>query len=526
MKKRNLFLSLVSSIILTVALVVVTCVSVFATKPNNNSNGDSSTNVSDVGVTTPNYPSNEDRDGTEEKPYYIYDAESFIEMINDFGNENKYFELDRDIDFIGIDFVTLCQDKAFNGHINGKGFALKNIAINVTENNIKSFIHETKKEHYAAHVAVFGELDGAVIEDLTFDNLQITVDSSVYSFIENAGLGVTDEGVFDRLTVGGVAATAFDSTIDANVNATIDAGAYAVYQFTDSTQTKVKVLDTNAVGGVVGVADNTTITGTVNVNLVAVEGHNYYIGGVAGYAYDSTILTSEVVTTVAIKNHSQVLYVAGVAGYVSGTTIGDAENAVNVKLNLTQVENKINDYSIVDAVNDYKFTSVAGIVNTIRANDETQKTAIENVKVTSNVDADVIFAGALVEVRNASVESGKVPSERFVTIKDVIVDSTVNTLKAFGFARNLYVANVDLGATEVVNHTEYNVKLSGNINLKASDDSIVTSLFVNKLNSKNNGSYNTIVGGFKSIKVNVTNNIKNMIDKSEVDRAYMVTIAD
>ena len=152
MKRRNLFLSLICSVILTVALATFTIVGVVKSNKDGQSDDNKSTNVStSVSDKTPNL--NEDRDGSAELPYLIYDVESFNHYVGSYGHadvasgeEICHYELADDIDFAGTSFATLFnKGKAFNGKINGKGFALKNIAINVNRDNFVDYAWQTKK---------------------------------------------------------------------------------------------------------------------------------------------------------------------------------------------------------------------------------------------------------------------------------------------------------------------------------------------------------------------------------------------
>ena len=95
MKKRNLFLSLICSIILTVALVTTTIIGVVS--PNkksddkNASNVNNSQNVTDKGdqedeePETPVVPEQTFQDGSKEHPYIITDVESFYDYVGKYG---------------------------------------------------------------------------------------------------------------------------------------------------------------------------------------------------------------------------------------------------------------------------------------------------------------------------------------------------------------------------------------------------------------------------------------------------------
>lgn len=522
MKKRNLFLSLVCSIILTVALVAVTIASIIVpSNGNKGNNGNNGSNISDVVKPDPEpeYPSNDENDGSAEKPYIIYNAESFIDLISEYGDQNKNFELDRDIDFAETEFVTLFNDKAFNGTINGKGHSLKNITVSVNVSNLDKFIVKDAEEKYVANVAVFGKISNATITNIEFKELNIAVADEVYAYIRGTEFAADHEAAFKQLTVAGVAAIADDSTISANVEATINADAYSVYA-------KDYVQGFNALGGVVGVANGLKVKDSyVKVIVNTTAGEHYFVGGVAGYAYSTTVEGTTVELSIE-SSYKQALYIGGVAGYALNTTISNS----GVILNQTQSGDRV-DLSLIETLLESKTTSTAGIINVIRADDENQITKIDTVSVKANVDADVMFAGVTFEVRNKDLTAGVVTDKRLVSIKDVIVDANVNVLKAFGFAKKLVATTVEFTdevfGFDVNLSIPYNIRLTGKVLLNDNDETTVSSMFVTNIVELSTGNkYVDVVGGYKNVKVVVSSSIYTRCEKGETTRALTVTVAD
>ena len=534
MKRRNLILSLVSSIVLTIALVTVTIVNVVAPKKNDG-NTDNSQNVNIV------TDINKENDGSKEKPYLIYDAESFTNYVINNGyteieqlkdeegnpvvdeegnpvyNDSTYLKLNNDIDFAGVDFAPFFnQDKAFNAHLDGNGFSVKNISINVTVDNFDNYITKNANGLYDAKIAIFGTVEDAEITNITFDNVSVDIADDVYPFIADAVFADSKGAAFNELVIGTVAAYAKDSKIQANVNANLNSGSYAIYE--DN-----KVQGFNAIGGVVAISENTEISNSnVNVKLIADSGEKYFVGGVAGYAYDSTIKDTKVNFEVE-TNYKRVLYIGGVAGFANTINLENDETNLNVvetgeRFDLSTLE--LAQRKDVDAA---KVNWVAGIVNVIRANNENQLSTITNVKATSNVDMDCLFAGAVYEVRSTSADT----SARYVTFKDVVVDSTVNTLKAYGFANTLKYSTVSYTAPEVDEITgeakeqTTHIRLVGSVALDKVIDVndprlkvVVASGFI--LNNQNT----TIEGGFKSINIEISNEIYSKLEFIETIRQY------
>ena len=503
MKKRNLFLSLACSIILIIALATFTIISVVKKdKPNN----DQSANNVSMNVSDSMKNINEKRDGSKDLPYVLYDVESFNYYVGKYGyvaeaDEVCYFELARDIDFAGVNFVTLFnQDNPFNGKINGKGFDLRNININVTKNNIESFIRRVKiaenRYRYDARVAIFGSMQNAEIVDLGISNISVSIADDVYPYIYDGGFAKKFGDAMNEITVSILAATSKNSVIDkVDVNGQIKADAYSIY-------TTNKVQGNNAIGGVVAIANNCQIENTsVDVNLTTApsseeETKNYFVGGIAGYAYNSTIENVDVDFAVS-ANYKQVIYLGGIAGYSTNTDIAFAKVKLDVKENSSRKE-------IVsgETINVENYSWIAGAVAIIEADKAAFSTNLNDVVINANVDIDAVYAGVVVDVWSSAT------SGECVTFTDVIVNSNVNTLHAYGFARyieNKDVVKFDLQKVDAVG--QFNVKLTGNIRLTGSISNIVASASIFKVN-------------YKSFKVVVSSRIYNKLPANERNVAF------
>ena len=241
MKRKNLFLSLISSVLVAVAIVTVTICSVIKPKTNNNDGVPGADNINiNSGVNDSNKEDEVDpatqydlenrfnRNGSADYPYIIYSVDNFMSMLSTYGGKQKiltmpdmeevvgedgekvmvkkldengnyifvpvlnedgsniytdvHFELVNDIDFNGVEYVTLFnQGEAFIGHIDGNGFALKNISINVTTENFESEFSYISNGNRYIKVALFGETDGSTFKDLKIESLDVNVASDVYS---------------------------------------------------------------------------------------------------------------------------------------------------------------------------------------------------------------------------------------------------------------------------------------------------------------------------------------------------------
>ena len=576
MKRRNLFLSLICSIMLAVALVTFTVVSVIPAKDKSNKN-QTSQNVSDTGNTgdenlnpeNPDILLNEGRDGSEEKPYIIYSAETFQtyvvdKYLDEEGNyidynevdendeykypelrDGLYYELYRDIDFAGTDYVTVFNKGiAFNGHIDGKGFALKNITISVSKDNIDSFIEKNADDRYEAHIGIFGELDGAALKDVKIENINIAVADEVYEYVKSGEFATEKGGALKELTIGTVAAITagtkeykveqlpeeipgeeqeatpvsddelsgttsievyvIDYTLLENVTITgvIDAGAYSVYAYNH-------VQGFNAIGGVFGVSENTMINGvTTDVEMIADNGKNYFIGGIAGYAY-KTVVEKTIVKTDVKTIYDQALYIGGAFGYASPVYMIETD----ITLNVVEIGEERFNTKGVSQINDIDFTWVAGAIVFLHAETNEDMSIISNVNIVANVDVDGVYAGVVMDVTTNA-------TEKVIEIKDVIVESTVKVLKANGFARRVSGAVITLtkAAVDEINEIEYNVKLLGEVRLDKNtniDNRLVAaSAFIF------NFSNTTITDGFASVKPVVSYEIYAQLEAIDTVRLW------
>lgn len=420
--------------------------------------------------------------------------------------EVYHFKFLRDVDFSGVSYVTLFNNgENFIGEINGDGKVVKNISISVSKDNLSDFIYVSNAEpkEYSSRIAIFGSTDGAVISNISFENITINVDDSVISYLKgtsNDYFGNDYSGSFKEFVVSSVVAYAVDTTIKANVTASIDSDAYSLY-FYDEEAKEMKRTGANAIGGVVGFAQNSTITSItdsenakVNVTIVSDGGNGeYYLGGVAGYLYNSTIKNVDATVSVKAnaivkdesivnvyddkgnvildeegnpkKRNKDALFIGGVSGYVYGSAI---EN-MNVSFTVNQVESERLNFSEEKSVNNFLYNRVGGVTCDIRANSSEQASTISNVNISSSVNMDCIFGGAIYEVRSTDESN-----DSFVTLKNIIVKSDVDTIKASGIGELLYHTNIEYDENFVYGNyegTEYNVMLTGSTSFKTYNES-------------------------------------------------------
>lgn len=504
MKRKNLFLSLISSIVVAIAIVTVTIVSVVSPKSGkNNGNGPivDNINISDVNAKDAEYELENklNRDGSEELPYIIYSVESFNKLLSQYGSKNRVvrtpvtelvvdengeavsqykrdengrivfedvldgdnkntfgvynFELVCDIDFANSEFVTLFNDgTSFIGNIDGKNFSLKNISINVTEENFESNFTYNVSLDKIAHIAVFGNTKGATINNLVVDKLTVNVADEVYSAIVEGRIN-SATGSIAEVQVAGLIANAKDTEIsNLKMNAVVTGSTYKV---------QIKNKYTRAISGVAAYADGLTIRNSeIDVEVKINAGETYYAAGVSAVAFNSTIADSKVNASVE-ATYSRRLVIAGVFAYAKGIEVSGVE--VNFNLTETAGEEERNGYvsalKDVDTNDTVVLTKAAGVAAEIIANDDTQKSVIENTKVFANIDFDCVFSGLVSDVYSTN----KIDNS-LVTIKNFNIDMNVNVLAFHAIARQLVATNVTVEEGSLVEG--YNIVVNGSAKLE------------------------------------------------------------
>lgn len=566
MKRKNLFLSLIGSILVAVAIVTVTVVSVIKPKTNNKDGVPGADNINinngvsdDVDIATKYDLENKfNRNGSEEYPYIIYSADNFKTLISTLGGEKRivtvpvteevtgedgetktvnlldeyghlvfvkvldengeetydvnHFELVNDIDFSGVAFTTLFNNgKAFIGSIDGNGFAIKNISINVNEKNFETEFSFVKDGNRYSRIALFGETKGAVLKDMTIDNLKVSVPSIVYSYISAAKYEI--ENPYAEMVVAGISAYATDTTLsNVTLNAEVDGSSY----FIDDVDKDGNYLAENAMGGVTAVAKNLTIeNSTMNIKLSANAGGEYLVGGIAAYGTIAKVSKSSIDVEM-ITSYSRRLTMAGMFAYGNTLNIQDTI----VRFTLKEIANAETRNAYVASLTKdgtakaSDMSTAAGLVAVLRANNDTQKTTISNVKVTSNIDFDCIYAGAILDVYSTDAFN-----KSLVTLSDIVVDANANVLALHGIARQLVATTVTYSEDARI-EGYYNVKLAGDVKLSkyevkinstTTDERDVMTILVATKEVDDNTGVNYVAFSWSDLYVEISSNLNSKL---------------
>ena len=281
--------------------------------------------------------------------------------------------------------------------------------------------------------------------------MSVTVEESVYTYVRDVQYDAS-KGFYKEIIVGTFAANAADTTFEkVSVKASVNGFAYAIYE-------QNKAAGYNALGGLVAVADGVEVKdSTIDVDIVANTGLNFYVGGVAAYAYETSVENTFVDVSVK-SNFAQRLTVAGMFVKADTLTVVDsnvefvlAEKSATAEQRAEYVE------GLGTTAHNNNLGKAAGVVVFLTANDDTQKSVFNNVSIVANVDYDCIYAGVIMDVDTTSKTNMEL-----VKLTNVDVNSNVNVLVAYGYARQLIAATVVFDE----NTTAANITLTGNTKLE------------------------------------------------------------
>lgn len=238
--------------------------------------------------------------GTESNPYLISSASDISKIHNDL---NGYYKLTSNINMSGVDFEPIGNENegAFTGTIDGNGYSISNLNINLPENKYVGFV---------------GYLEG------TIKNLNLTnVDAYGYRYVGGiAGYTETESEVFNCSVSGNIKGTY--SIIELNVGGVVGYNNGIIdscYNNNDTIVFGTSGSENSYVGGIFG-SNNNTIVNCLNNAEVNGEYNYGYAAGVGGLNKN---IVSNCINRRDITNSN--IIQAGIVGYNRGTI----SNAIN-----------------------------------------------------------------------------------------------------------------------------------------------------------------------------------------------------
>lgn len=229
--------------------------------------------------------------GSSSNPYIISNADQLSELaynVNTLHNtyEDKYFELNADIDLSGISSWKPIgnDDYNFQGNFNGNGHRITGLKYLSTSTSATSSV---------VYGGLFGYINGSVIKNLTIAG------GSVSSFYAGAIAGYSSTSTITNCQ---------------SVDVDIDGIRYA--------------------GGLIGYAYNTTFSNCMNTSDVTMTRTGSvtsgYSGGIVGYGLSSSVSISYNSGTILAYqseyDNSQILYAGGIAGSFGAGSISECYN--------------------------------------------------------------------------------------------------------------------------------------------------------------------------------------------------------
>ena len=330
-------------------------------------------------------------EGTVESPLTICNAKHLVEfqaLTDDKFAEANYLGynlvLVSDIDLSGINWMPIGDNyKPFTGSIDGKGYTISNMNINVNKDNFADYI-SLKNPNLSIELGFFGKTANATISNLNFKNSSVLLASDVFDEIVNKTYQNKQTGFNDaqigHIAIGTVAGmmsrTTYTSTIENTMvkveNSSIQGFSYNAWG---------AGVIANGIGGVVGVMaesqiSNIDVTAEIFANYQINEGSK--IGGIAGFisAFDTTI---------------------GIEGNVASAAQKSKINNAVVSANV-QTRYKLTEIS----ESNYDKYNLVGLVAAVATNTEITDVVVKNSNITDpagKINQNIVETGDAILAR-------------------------------------------------------------------------------------------------------------------------------
>ena len=244
----------------------------------------------------------------EDDAYLIGNADGLTTFADKYAEDSTgldYIELVHDVDMKGVEFKGIASvANPFTGTFNGKGYAVKDMTINIDKDNVLDFAGKTSAsaETFTVSAGLFNRTANATINQVNLENAKINVNADIEEKL-TADVTIGEDTLrINGIRLGLIVGTSSETTIN---------GAVQVEDSEDVTNSKVN-------GEIVGY---TNLVGTTA---------NSGMGGVAGamlLANDATDGVNNYDINVKITNAGNETkrseYVGGVAGYIVSNTSGE-----------------------------------------------------------------------------------------------------------------------------------------------------------------------------------------------------------
>lgn len=268
-------------------------------------------------------------EGTSASPFLINEPEELLwvsQQTNAGTNfsEGKYFRLMDNIDLeaeefdpIG-DFNTGDTTSAFKGHFDGNDY----------------FIKLLNSTYDTGYTGLFGYLDSATVEDLSFNLTAVMVEDTTTDIYAGILAGYSNNSEINNVSTWGnfgVYASSADVYAGGIVGYAVNTDFYEIVAQTNNTVNSYSDTSNIYAGGIAGKTVNSTIEKSYSSSALKVNDKraedvldpmaNYsYVGGLVGELNESNVLRS--FNTGELNVESEKVMAGGIAGYFTGTTTG------------------------------------------------------------------------------------------------------------------------------------------------------------------------------------------------------------
>ena len=242
--------------------------------------------------------------GTEANPYLVSSVSDVLAIHNDL---DGYYKLTASIDMAGVEFEPIGNELegAFTGTIDGNGYSISNLNINLPDNKYVGFI---------------GCLEGTV-KNLNISN----VDAYGYRYVGGIAGYVGEDAVVDNCTSSGMVGGEY-LIVDPNIGGIVGYNIGTIFKCESHSDVSAMGGTNNSsqhiyTGGIAGQNYYGIISNCTNTGEITGGGYDY-IGGIVGHNYFSTVSDCINVGIVTGGNHA-----GGIVGRNTSSRISNCTNA-------------------------------------------------------------------------------------------------------------------------------------------------------------------------------------------------------
>lgn len=434
-----------------------------------------------------------------EDPYIVANAEGLKSVAADVDSNpselyDGYVKVVEDVDMAGETYSPIGKQYPFEGHFDGNGKAIKNLAIVVNQDNYQDYLrYDANADKFVMTLGLFGwtgtNTSSAEIKGVALSNASIFVDDNVKDALAGNVTVGEHTATFHHMRAGLLIGEAYNTVVDGSyvdgeetLVATVAGSISGLQVKANWTDDVEEPTHQSAFGGLVGVAEtndaSTVAAGSfknykVDVSMRTSAGQVYdYNGGVFGLvlgANGHVVEAKDIEVTLAAQTQfHQYKYVGGFAAF---SRYIDADNlTINVKA-VDSDGATVQDLNNIIASETYSaddfeaFSKVAGVA--VYANNS----VYSNVNSTANISLWTRLSAGFVSVKSSELEnvitSGTLVGYNVSGLVHTVQNSEISY--ANDAEEALVAANINLFGHDAValvdNAKNTNIKATGKVSV-------------------------------------------------------------